>query len=144
MLLFIDVDAVLLGKSDARNVEHCLAAGCEEFIDFALENFDCYWLTSHCKGDADTVLNYLRPYATAQLLEKLKKIKPTTYKTFKTEALYGNFIWIDDSPTMYEFNYLEENDLLHRWLQVNTRKEYRALEKLMPDILTIAQGINSR
>jgi len=143
MLLFLDVDGVLLGKTNKNDVRHCLAASCEEFIDFSLEHFDCYWLTTHCKGDAETVLDYLRPYASPQLLEKLMEIKPTTYKTFKTEALFGDFIWIDDSPTMYEINYLEQSNLLNRWLQVNTRKDYHALEKLMPDISAITQQIKS-
>lgn len=131
MLLFIDVDAVLLGKKNPRDIHQTLAAGCEDFIDYALDNFDCYWLTSHCRGDTESVLNYLKPYLTPSLHSKLQQIKATNYTTFKTEALYGDFLWLDDAPTAYEIKYLDKHNLLHRWLEVNTRKDFHGLEKLL-------------
>ncbi|OOZ38240.1 NIF family HAD-type phosphatase [Solemya elarraichensis gill symbiont] len=140
MLLFLDVDGVLLGKKNPRDISHSIAAGCDEFIDFSIEHFDCYWLTSHCKGSADTVLNYLKPYVTDPLYEKIKLIQATDYRTFKTEALHGDFIWIDDAPSMYEIKYLEENNLLHRWFQVNTRQDYHALEKIIQDLNSILKN----
>ena len=135
--MFIDVDGVLLGKKNQNDIHHCMAAGSEEFIDYALTSCDCYWLTSHCKGDADPVMDYLLQYTSTSLHEKLRLIKPTTYKTFKTEALHGDFLWIDDSPTMFEINYLEQLNQIHRWLHVDTRKDYFGLQKLMPDIQCI-------
>ena len=98
MLLFLDVDGVLLGKKDPRDIRHCMAGGCDAFIDFALGHFDCYWLTSHCRGDAQTVIDYLRPYAEPSLLEKLQHIRPTCSTTFKTEALHGDFLWMRRLP----------------------------------------------
>ena len=139
MLLFLDVDGVLLGKRDPRDIRHCMAAGCEAFIDFALARFDCYWLTSHCRGDAPAVIDYLRPYADASLLAKLERIRPTDYRTFKTEALHGDFLWVDDAPTVYELDFLEKNGMLHRWMQVDTRTEYTALGSLIPDLEAILE-----
>lgn len=131
MLLFIDVDAVLLGKKNPSDVHQTLASGCEDFIDYALNNFECYWLTSHCRGSTEPVLNYLQPYTTPSLRSKLEQINATNYKTFKTEALHGDFLWIDDSPTAYEIDYLDKRDWLNRWLQVNTRQDFHGLEKLL-------------
>ena len=139
MLLFLDVDGVLLGKKDPRDIRHCMAGGCDAFIDFALGHFDCYWLTSHCRGDAQTVIDYLRPYAEPSLLEKLQHIRPTCYTTFKTEALHGDFLWIDDAPTACEIRTLEETGMLHRWLQVDTRREHEALTGLVPLMESILQ-----
>jgi hypothetical protein len=137
MLLFIDVDGVLLGKRRPRDIQLCLADGCERFIDFALDRFDCHWLTSHCRGDAGRVIDYLRPYATPRLLDKLRLIQPTGYKTFKTEALHGDFLWIDDAPTAWEIHVMEETGVLHRWLQIDTRQDHGALVGLIPDLQSI-------
>lgn len=137
MLLYLDVDGVLLGKRDPRDIRHCMAADCEIFLEFVLERYDCYWLTSHCRGDARTVIDYLRPYADDRLLQMLGLIKPTHYTTFKTEALQGDFLWIDDAPTAYEIRTLEETGLLNRWMQIDTRRDYKALVRLIPDLQSI-------
>ena len=45
--LYIDIDGVLLKNREDKAVE-----GISSFIRFIVSNFDCYWLTTHCKGDA--------------------------------------------------------------------------------------------
>jgi hypothetical protein len=119
--LFIDIDGVLLGKS-ADTGECVLAEHAHEYLEFCLDNFDCYWLTTHCRGSIDTVIDYLAPYADSEFMVLAEQIKPTDFKTFKTEALFGDFIWVDDQPTAYELQVLEESNQLDRWYQVNTRK----------------------
>lgn len=137
MLLFLDVDGVLLGRRHPRDPTPCLAGDCEAFVDYILAHFDCYWLTTHCRGDADAVIDYLRPFADEALIDKLRRIQPTNFRTFKTEALHGDFVWIDDAPTRYEFDYLDQQGMLQRWLQVDTRRDFRMLEKLMADLEVI-------
>lgn len=130
MNLFIDIDGVLLGKD--QNSNHCVLANyASEFLEFSLRHFDCYWLTTHCKGSTDTVLDYLTPYSDDNFLNLLQKVKPTYFKTFKVEALFGDYFWIDDQPTAYEIKFLEENNQLHRWLQVNTRADINELKSIM-------------
>ena len=91
MNIFIDVDGILLGKS-ATTRQTVLAHHASEFIEFCLLNFDCYWLTTHCKEGINTqVIDYLTPYADAKILSLAQQIKPTFFKTFKTEALFGDF-----------------------------------------------------
>lgn len=129
--LYIDIDGVLLGK-DPASKQYCLANNTEDFLIFALANFDCYWLTTHCKGDANNAVDYLRPYCDEETLSLLKLIKETNYTTFKTEVLSGDFICIDDQPTAYEILYLDEQNWLDRWFEINTRKNLDALIKLKP------------
>ena len=131
--LFIDIDGVLLGKSPETK-RPALANHAKEFLEFSLQNFDCYWLTTHCKGSSETVINYLRSYSDGEFLSLARKIKPTNFKTFKIEAFFGDFLWIDDQPTASEFQDLEENNLLNRWLQVNTRKNFNELSLIINDL----------
>lgn len=137
MLLFLDVDGVLLGKRRPRDIEPCLAAGVDDFLHFALRHFQCRWLTSHCRGEAQTVIDYLRPYADASTLALLQQIAPSNYRTFKTEALHGDFLWVDDAPTAYEIDWLDRQGALQRWLQVNTREDFHALQGLTGDLQNI-------
>ena len=61
MNLFIDIDGVLLGKSPITE-QPVIANHTKIFLEFCLLNFDCYWLTTHCKeGKNDQVIRYLAP-----------------------------------------------------------------------------------
>lgn len=131
MKLFLDVDGVLLGKN-ANTGRPAIASEATPFIQYCLAHFDCYWLTTHCRGDAEVVIDYLRPYVDDDFLSLASLIKPTYFRTFKTEALEGNFIWIDDQPTAYELQVLEQNDWFDRWFEVNTRQDMNALTSLIP------------
>ena len=91
--LYIDIDGVLLKNREDKAVE-----GISSFIRFIVSNFDCYWLTTHCKGDAQTVMDYLSEYLTYEDLKLLQKVKATDWNTLKTEAIdfTSDFYWIDD------------------------------------------------
>jgi len=136
MNLFIDIDGVLLGKSPENN-KPALANYAKDLLEYSLGNFDCYWLTTHCKGSAETAVDYLRAYADDEFLSLAEKIKPTNFKTFKVEALFGDFYWIDDQPTAFEFQYLDEQGLLDRWLQVNTRRDMNDLASIIDFLKSI-------
>jgi len=133
MKLYTDIDGVLLGKSSETGLP-TLANHAEQYIEYCLVNFDTYWLTTHCRGATDTALDYLAPYCSPEMLTLLQQVKPSGFKTFKTEALSGDFIWVDDQPTAYEFMMLEQNDWLHRWYQVNTRKNSNELLTLIESL----------
>ena len=64
-----------------------LANYAQQYIEYCLANFDMYWLTTHCRGSADTAVSYLRPYCSLETLVLREQIKATDFKTFKTEAL---------------------------------------------------------
>ena len=123
--LYIDIDGVLLGHISKNNPQIVIAQHIDLFLQFCLDNFDCYWLTTHCKdGDEKNALKYLSNYADEETLRSLSKIKPTHWNTLKTEAidLTSDFIWIDDAPLDFEKELLKEHDHLDRWLSINTRR----------------------
>jgi hypothetical protein len=106
--LYIDVDGVLLTAKETRVADHVLL-----FIDYIIENFDCYWLTTHCKGDSKSVLNHLSEYFDQQIIEKLRVVQPTSWNTLKTEAIdfTSDFYWIDDNPMQFEVGIINSKSL---------------------------------
>lgn len=102
MKLYLDIDGVLLGKRGT------IPDGLEEFLKFAVANFDCHWLTTHCKGDARTALRYLANYLPEQMMDVLKTLKPTNWDAMKTEGIDFTepFIWLDDQPFEAELQML--------------------------------------
>lgn len=125
MKLYLDIDGVLLHTKEDVAAEHA-----EELIEYITSEFDCYWLTTHCKGDTEHAVKYLSEYFHKDIVEKLTKIKPTYWETLKTEAIDfdSNFIWLDDYPfqaekevlrnfatseSLYTVNLSRENELLN-------------------------------
>jgi len=109
--LYLDIDGVLLTKQGVP------ALHIVEFLEFATSHFDCYWLTTHCDGDATTAFLYLVGKFPPEAVPYLEKIKPTKWKLWKPEGIdfSSDFFWLDD----YAFD--------------GDRKvlaEHRALEKL--------------
>lgn len=106
--LYLDIDGVLLTKRKPRPRDFS-----KRLIKFILENFECYWLTTHCKGDASITINYLKPYFPDVYLNMLKKIKPTNWDALKTDAIdfKSVYVWIDDMmPFEAEQNVLKEKN----------------------------------
>lgn len=127
--LCLDIDGVLL------TAKHTQAAlGVDEFIDFITQHFDCYWLTTHCKGDSAPALRYLSRFLLPATLEKLRlAVHPTTWDTLKTEAidLASNFYWLDDQPFQSEIAYLQAHSVAARLIiiDLNRPSELAALPK---------------
>ena len=71
--LYLDINGVLLTSKNTQ-----AAPGVNEFVEFITQQFDCYWLTTHCKGDSAPALKYLSQFLLAATLEKLKDaVRPT-------------------------------------------------------------------
>ena len=116
--VYLDVDGVLLGESAGQVV---LARHAAELIDFLVARYDVYWLTTHCCGDAQAVVGYLDRYAPHDFIARLAPIKPTHFDVLKTDALIGDFYWLDDSPLEVELTELRRRGKFDRWIDVNTR-----------------------
>ncbi|TDN37999.1 hypothetical protein E4631_16915 [Hymenobacter sp. UV11] len=118
--LYLDIDGVLL------TAKHTQAApNVDEFVAFVTANFECYWLTTHCKSNSDSALNYLSHFLLPETLEKLRQsVQPTSWDTLKTEAinLNSDFYWLDDQPFQSEISYLQRNDVGNRLLIVNLNR----------------------
>lgn len=119
--LYLDIDGVLLTKHNTR-----AADGIEEFLDHVLAEFDCYWLTTHCRdGNPDHLLRMLAFYFTSDVMVKIQRVKPTAWNTLKTEAIDFNtdFFWVDDYVFEAEMNVLRRHKCLNKLLLVDLDKE---------------------
>lgn len=128
--LYIDIDGVLLGKRTPDDHEIFLAGGVRDLLLYAIWHFDCYWLTSRANhGDGRPALEALKPYADKVTMELAKLVKPTVWKTLKTEAidLKSDFYWLDDQLLQTEREILEKAGRLERWIKVDTRADFMDL-----------------
>ena len=64
MNLYLDIDGVLLNHDSDTKANYSI-----ELIDYITNEFDCYWLTTHCKGDATPAIEYLSDYFPAETIE---------------------------------------------------------------------------
>lgn len=138
--LYIDIDGVLLGRDRGDGVSTVLAEGVYELIGYVLSHFNCYWLTTHCPGDADCALRYIEPFCSRKVMNLAKRIKPTKFDTLKTESLRGDFYWIEDAPLASELAVLRKRGMLDRWLEANTRERPKDLLRVLATLKKIAEG----
>lgn len=124
MKVYLDVDGVLIGKDGSA------AMYVEEFLEALLDNHDCYWLTTHCQGDTKGVIHYLRGYFHGGLLNHLSSIKPTKWKTLKTDAIdfQSDFRWFDDYVMEAELAVLEQNNCQAKIVTIDLKKNPEQLK----------------
>jgi hypothetical protein len=118
--LYLDIDGVLL---TARHTQ--AAPGVDDFVELIIQYFECYWLTTHCKGDSTHTLRYLSSFLKPATLEKLRQaVRPTTWDTLKTEAidLASDFYWLDDQPFQAELAYLQAHGVADRLVVVDLNR----------------------
>ena len=111
MNIYLDIDGVLLDKRGNLNI------GAPELVKKLTEEYDVYWLTTWCKdGNADKALEILSKEFPKESIKYLKKIKPTIWNTWKTEAIdfTKDFNWIDDYLFPQEKKVLCEHRAEHK------------------------------
>lgn len=116
--IYLDIDGVILANEDY------LSIGAEEFIKYAVENFDVYWLTTHCtESDATHAINYVMRAGGESLRPHLEKLIPTSWSEYKTEAIDFTkpFLWFDDDCYLGERQDLEKNNAFNSWVEVDLR-----------------------
>ena len=113
--LYLDIDGTLVMRGGVP------APGLVAFLSFVTENFDCYWLTTHCQGDANTVFLYLVGRVPPEALPYIKHIKPTTWESGKTEAIDFTkpFFWLDDNLFETERKVLAEHNALESFIHID-------------------------
>lgn len=114
MNIYLDVDGVLLTK-EGKPAQH---------LDIFLRNivmFDCYWLTTHCKGNTDRVIGHLFNKIPLQSLYIAQTFKPTNWISWKTEAIdfTKDFLWLDDNIFVTEERVLKSHNCLHKFIKVD-------------------------
>lgn len=140
MNLYLDIDGVLLDYNTDT-----YAKGAIELIEYVTREFDCYWLTTHCKGDSAPAIEYLSGYFPPEIIEKLKKVKPTYWEDLKTEGIDfdKNFIWLDDYPFNAELSVLENFGVSDSIYRVNLANE-NELENVLAHLKGIKTKIRKR
>lgn len=121
MNIYLDIDGVLLANEEnAANHVH-------EFLQLVSERFpeSTYWLTTHCRGNAKNAIERLGLVLPAETIELLQAIKPTMWRTAKTEAIDFTqpFIWFDDDLFDDEREDLVKHNALDNWVEVNLSKD---------------------
>lgn len=117
--LYLDLDGVILTKNGEES-KHL-----KDFLGQIINEFDCYWLTTHCKGDNSPVLEYLKDKVSKESLEYLKTLKPTNWDTLKTEAIdfQKDFIWMDDYIMESEKEILKKNNALNKFIKIDLKND---------------------
>ena len=108
MKLYFDIDGVLVGRG-RKPALHVI-----EFLKTATEKHDCYWATTHCKGDATDDMNKYMKEASPEVASYCEKIKPTKWAQHKTEIFdySSDFLWFEDAPFEIEKEVLEKHGKL--------------------------------
>lgn len=127
MKAYLDIDGVIL----ANNKQ--ITNYAEEFIKYVVDNYDTYWLTTHCKGDSNHTIQLLSRFFRPEIIAYLKKIKPTNWRTWKTEAInFGDeFLWFDDQLFETEKQVLRSKGKFSSWVQINLSSDPDQLRDLI-------------
>lgn len=127
MKIYLDIDGVILTKDKQ------VANYADEFIKHLVSNYDVYWLTTRCKGDSQCTLDSLARYFKPETVELLKKIKPTNWRTWKTEAIDfdNDFLWFDDQVFEEEKRILKLNNKYNSWVKINLSDNPDQLKDLL-------------
>lgn len=117
--IYLDIDGVLLAN------EENLAVGAIEFIKYAVDNFDVYWLTTHCMdGDTAHAIEYVQHATSENIRPYLEKFKPVKWSLAKTEAIDFSkpFLWFDDDCYSGERLALNQHSVFNSWVEVDLSK----------------------
>lgn len=112
----MDIDGVILAN------EENLAVGAIEFIRYATDNFEVYWLTTHCMdGNPSHAIEYVQRATKDDIRPYLEKLRPTTWSLAKTEAIDFSkpFMWYDDDCYSGERIALNEHNTFNSWIEVD-------------------------
>ncbi|MDQ5886401.1 MAG: hypothetical protein QG628_798 [Patescibacteria group bacterium] len=129
MNIYLDIDGVLLAN-DWNAANHA-----NEFLRFVLDKYPdtTYWLTTHCQGDPNTPIQHVGHLFEPDVVELMKKIKPTSWDLAKTRAINFNepFLWFDDDLFHEEKVDLSKHKAADNWIEVDLRKDPDQLQKFM-------------
>ena len=129
MNIYLDIDGVILAN-DLQPANYA-----KEFLKYITDNYTVYWLTTHCKGDADYTVNFVSRFVDTETINMLKKIKPTNWITSKTEAIDFNepFLWFEDQIFDFEKADLVKHGVLNRWIEIDLAKNLNQLMDIVND-----------
>jgi len=113
--IYLDIDGVLLAN------ENNPSRGANDFLQYVINNYSVYWLTTHCHGDASVPVTRFGHLFEPKTRLLLSQIKSTNWQVAKTEAIDFNlpFIWFDDDLYNDERQALIEHNAMDSWVEVD-------------------------
>lgn len=116
--MYIEIDGVILTRGVTP------AAHLDIFLSYILKNYSVSWLSSWCRGNSQSTVRYLSQFLSAECVALVKKIKPTTFRLDKTEAINfnRNFFWLDDELFASEEQALRNHNRLDSWIKIDLIK----------------------
>ena len=129
MNIYLDIDGVLIKDGKPAN-------GLQEFLKFATDHFNCYWLTTHCRNGGNRVAEHLKNFLPNELLTLTEKIQPRDWVTLKTEGINFSqpFLWLDDYLMVAEKQVLEENNCLKNCVKINLQTDPNQLQSVQKQL----------
>lgn len=127
MNIYLDIDGVILAN-DLYKANYSV-----ELVKHLVKKYPVYWLTTHCRGDANYTVRFLERFFDPETIEIMKNILPTNWDILKTEAIDFSqpFLWFDDDLFDEERKVLEENNCLNSWVEINLHKDKNQLLKYL-------------
>lgn len=125
--IYLDIDGVLLAN------EYNAANHTDEFLQYVIENYNVYWLTTHCRGGVNRTIELLTPVLRPETVKLLSKIEETDWTKNKTEAINfaEPFLWFDDDLYDEEREELLAHNALDSWVEVDLHKDEDALKTVL-------------
>jgi len=128
--IYLDIDGVLL--KGGRPVFFA-----KEFLAYVLEHYPehVFWLTTHCKGDADVLIRHMSQFFDTETIDMMKQIKPTDWNVAKTDGIdfAQQFLWFDDTCFDFEKAILEKHGVLGNWIEIDLGKNPNILKDFIND-----------
>src|SRR5579875_3047167 len=124
--IYLDIDGVLLAN------ENSPAASADAFLRYVIKNYDVYWLTTHCHGDAAVPVKRFAHLFEPETRQLRPKIKATDWQEAKTEAIDFTkpFLWFDDDLYEEERAVLLAHKALDNWIEVDLAANPQQLKEL--------------
>jgi hypothetical protein len=141
--LYIDIDGVLLRRTGRKwfngSTEFEIAIGAYEFMDWCIERFDCFWLTT--RSHEGTYVGIEKAFRFAipttnlppEVRARIHAIKPAAWTRAKIKGIDTSkeFLWLDDDPDNASIEELERLGMSDRWIQAYTDLDPDYLKKAM-------------
>ena len=140
--LYLDLDGVILrrtGRTGFRGqTEFDVAPHAMEFLSWAIENFNCHWLTSRSHdGTYDEIERAFRFALPAtnipdDVRRLIRAIRPAQWGREKVVGIdmSRDFYWVDDNPDNASVDALEQAGLQSRSITASTDQRPDDLERV--------------
>jgi hypothetical protein len=143
--IYLDVDGVLLRRSQVSRSGFELSPHAEEFMAHLVGCHRVRWLTTRCRAgmpnDIARAFRHAMQVASLppRLAELITLVEPAEWNACKTEgiALTDDFYWIDDNPTPQALQVLAAHGCQDRWIKVQVDQD-------PDDLLWVSQVLEQR